>query len=427
MFQSSRPIIIVTGANGGVGFGICQRLLFQLCHTRPSDAQPQSFARKDVDVDPGFLATRECDGLTIILACRNVKRAEAARTKLLQLLDTYIAKLKKLPGYDGHAEAFQKNVVLDTRELDLAVIGSLFKFANGVSQAYPYVSHLICNAGVVSIKSLDWIGCFVQVFTDFIGAITTPNYLKQHVGELSVDGLGWAWQCNVFGHYALYRALEPLLSSPSFIHPARVIWMSSLEASAALYSGIEDWQNKNTEYSYQSSKYQMDILATHLDSLSLAQAQKSSSQTSVVRHVITHPGICSTNVSKDATGPFMDAVKLVFFYIARLLGSENHTIDPFKAAVGAVHLSLAPLALLVFWPALGTSTDPQYVQSSTPVKYGAVADRWGTAKVRLDEVKEWEKNKGDAADLFVKCEKLYQTFKEAEDVTMDTGAGTEDM
>lgn len=65
-----------------------------------------------------------------------MKRAEAARTKLLQLLDTYIAKLKKLPGYDGHAEAFQKNVVLDTRELDLAVIGSLFKFANGVSQAY---------------------------------------------------------------------------------------------------------------------------------------------------------------------------------------------------------------------------------------------------------------------------------------------------
>lgn len=61
------------------------------------------------------------------------------------------------------------------------------------------------------------------------------------------------------------------------------------------------------------------------------------------------------------------------------------------------------------------------------MKYGAVADRWGTAKVRLDEVKEWEKNKGDAADLFVKCEKLYQTFKEAEDVTMDTGAGTEDM
>lgn len=94
--------------------------------------------------------------------------------------------------------------------------------------------------------------------------------------------------------------------------------MSSLEASAALYSGIEDWQNKNTEYSYQSSKYQMDILATHLDSLSLAQAQKSSSQTSVVRHVITHPGICSTNVSKDATGPFMDAVKLIFFYIVRI-------------------------------------------------------------------------------------------------------------
>ena len=121
----------------GVGFGICQRLLFQLCHTNPSDAQPQKFSRQVVDVDPGFqIQSSGCDGLTIIMACRNMKRAEAARAKLLKLLDTYVAKLKNQPGYDGHAEAFQKNVALDTRELDLAIMGSVFKFATGVTQTY---------------------------------------------------------------------------------------------------------------------------------------------------------------------------------------------------------------------------------------------------------------------------------------------------
>jgi 3-keto steroid reductase len=94
--------------------------------------------------------------------------------------------------------------------------------------------------------------------------------------------------------------------------------MSSLEASPAFYSGLEDWQSKMTEYSYQSSKYQMDILAIHLDSLSLAQSQQPSSQTKAIRHMVTHPGICSTNVNKDMVGPFMDTLKLILFYIVRI-------------------------------------------------------------------------------------------------------------
>jgi 3-keto steroid reductase len=98
----------------------------------------------DVDVDPGFqVPPSGCDGLTLIMACRSVKRAEAARTQLLSLLDTYVAKLKKQPGYNGHAEVFQQNVVLDIRELDLAIVGSVFKFATGVSQTY-VISLLFC-------------------------------------------------------------------------------------------------------------------------------------------------------------------------------------------------------------------------------------------------------------------------------------------
>jgi NAD(P)-dependent dehydrogenase (short-subunit alcohol dehydrogenase family) len=48
-------IAIVTGANGGVGFGICQRLL-----------------------------EAEGTSLTLVMACRNPTRAKNAREKLLQ-------------------------------------------------------------------------------------------------------------------------------------------------------------------------------------------------------------------------------------------------------------------------------------------------------------------------------------------------------
>ncbi len=36
-----------------------------------------------------------------------------------------------------------------------------------------------------------------------IYAATYPVFKKQVTGELSEDGLGWIWQCNVFGHYVL--------------------------------------------------------------------------------------------------------------------------------------------------------------------------------------------------------------------------------
>ncbi|KAG6820226.1 hypothetical protein H0H93_003728 [Arthromyces matolae] len=127
----ARPIVVVTGANSidhspsGIGFGVCQRLLFQLCHTAPPDAFPQSFAVKG---DPGQLVAY--DGLTIVMACRSVKRAEAARTQLYECLDTYIHNLGKKPGYDGHANEFRKNVVIDIIPLDLAATATVYEFTS---------------------------------------------------------------------------------------------------------------------------------------------------------------------------------------------------------------------------------------------------------------------------------------------------------
>ena len=79
---------------------------------------------------------------------------------------------------------------------------------------YPYVSHLICNAGVASFAGVDYSVCFKQFFGSPVAAVSTPEYYIQRRGELSVDGLGWVWQCNVFGHYALVRYCLLLIRAP---------------------------------------------------------------------------------------------------------------------------------------------------------------------------------------------------------------------
>ena len=135
---SPRPVIIVTGANtygeihscarvsithnetvrSGVGFGICHRLLSQL------SIKSQ---------DPNELELR-CDGLTLILACRNKQRAEAARAKLCIIADELVRRAKLSPDYDGHAETFRKNLHIAIHTIDLADIQSVFRFADEIAQ-----------------------------------------------------------------------------------------------------------------------------------------------------------------------------------------------------------------------------------------------------------------------------------------------------
>jgi len=64
------------------------------------------------------------------MACRNMKRAEAARTKLLQWLDIHVSELQKLPTYDkDYVRDFRVNFKVQINELDLASVASVLKFA----------------------------------------------------------------------------------------------------------------------------------------------------------------------------------------------------------------------------------------------------------------------------------------------------------
>lgn len=110
-----------------------------------------------------------------------------------------------------------------------------------------------------------------------------------------------------------FRTIQPLLLASNSLLGARVIWMSSLEASPKFYDA-EDWQLKKTEHSYENSKYQIDLIATHLDCLSLQESQLSESKRTI-RHFVAEPGICSTNISHALVNPFTEFCKLMIFYL----------------------------------------------------------------------------------------------------------------
>ncbi|KAG5353630.1 hypothetical protein C0989_004311 [Termitomyces sp. Mn162] len=339
------------------------------------------------------------------MACRSMTRAEAARTNLLGLLDSYINRLQKEPGYDGYAHSFRKNVIIDIVCIDLAMISTVFKFADEVTNKYPYISHLILNAGVASFSRIDWIGAIKQLLTEPVNGVTAPNYYHQHSGELSIDGLGWVWQCNLFSHYVLYRSIQHLLlASPSHLG-SRVVWSSSVEASPNFFDP-EDWQNKKSGHSYECTKYQIDLISTRLDQLAL---QRSASRR--IRHFVAHPGVCSTNVADALIGPVLNFCKVLVFYLVRFLGSPNHTIDPFKAAIAAVHISLAPLAFVTLF-------DKRDGTTPRPAKFGAETNRWGHERVGVMDVKKWTENRAESDVLLNKLEALYQSFKNAEEITL---------
>ncbi|KAI0052591.1 hypothetical protein FA95DRAFT_1553254 [Auriscalpium vulgare] len=417
MAAASRPIVIVTGANNGVGFGICRRLLFQLSQPRPSDANPLFESTTGlVSFDPNSVPASgpeyPCQGLTLIMACRNRQRAETARTELLRLFEEDVKTREKQQGEAAHVEVFRKNLTVTIHSLDLASVHSVFEFSTLVSQNYPYVSHVFCNAGVANFDRISWPLLFRQIVSDLLGALTNPRFNLQKPGILSEDGFGWVWQCNVFGHFILVRALDTLFGTFEKVShaPARVIWTSSLESRADKYDS-EDWQLAKTLFPYEGSKYQMDIIRAELD----RRALRSPSPT--VRHFTFHPGVVSTSIDQVLLGPFLHKVKLLVFYMARFLGSPHHNITLWNGAAAGVHLALVSL---VFIPVLISSSTSQIVKASavgqeiTPVRFNSETDRRGNGRVGVSPVAGWAEHDDESEKLVNRCERLYQSLLTAD-------------
>jgi 3-keto steroid reductase len=116
---ATRPVIVITGANSGVGFGVAQRLLIQLSSPTPPDTLASHPHLTPPDEQPFASPFAAPNGCTLILACRNPIKAHLARAQLLNLLQY----LEDLPG-DAGTPTSVPAAVLDVA-LDAKVNGSI--------------------------------------------------------------------------------------------------------------------------------------------------------------------------------------------------------------------------------------------------------------------------------------------------------------
>lgn len=92
---------------------------------------------------------------------------------------------------------------------------------------------------------------------------------------------------------------------------ARVVWISSHEASPEFYDP-KDWQLVKSEYSYQCSKYQMNMISLHLDREAIRGHLDG---TPAARHLIAYPGVAGTSIASALLGTFKSFCMFVTFYI----------------------------------------------------------------------------------------------------------------
>ncbi|KAM4557689.1 3-keto-steroid reductase/17-beta-hydroxysteroid dehydrogenase 7-like [Fundulus diaphanus] len=262
-------VVIVTGANSGIGLALCERLLSE-------DSQ-----------------------LRLCLACRNMERAEAARATLLT----------------AHGSAR-----VDLLPLDVGSVQSVLSAAEEVKARYSRVDFLYLNAGIMPNPTVDIGAFFKGLFSrNVINMFATAEGLLTQQDQLNSDGLQEVFATNLFGHFLLIRELEPLLCQPG--HTSRLVWTSSSNARRSAFS-IEDIQHRRGKEPYSSSKYASDMLSLALNRHKNEQGLFSS---------VICPGLVMTNLTYGILPSSFWTLIMPIMWLIRIF-TNTFTLTPYNGA-----------------------------------------------------------------------------------------------
>jgi protochlorophyllide reductase len=201
-------LALITGANSGLGLETARALLAR--------------------------------GATVVLACRNRRRAEQARAELL-------------------AAAADGGGAIDLLELDLASLTSVRGAAAGLADRYGRLDLLINNAGLMALPRL-----------------------------LTGDGFEMQLGVNHLGHFALTLALLPLLAGRP---DSRVVTVTS----GAQYFGRIAFDDLQGERRYDRwAAYGQSKLANVMFALELQERLRD--RGTGVLSLAAHPGVARTNL-----------------------------------------------------------------------------------------------------------------------------------
>ncbi|RUS30143.1 hypothetical protein BC938DRAFT_479801 [Jimgerdemannia flammicorona] len=244
-------VAIITGANTGIGFAIAERLL------------------RD-----------HCGKFTVVLACRNLKRAENAREKLSE----------EFPGSD-----------IEIVQADMESVSSVFRACDDIKKRFTRLDLLFCNAGILLNEGLRWGLILRKIFTDIVDLFESDATI-QRKGEMTADGLGKCFECNLFGHYLMLRELEDLLSASD---DGRVVWTSSMTSEKKSFS-LDDFQGIRSDVPYESSKWATDLVSVHVNERLNPRH---------VRSFTTDPGVVASGIGNLAMW-IVQARKVVHYIVS---------------------------------------------------------------------------------------------------------------
>lgn len=396
--------VLVTGANSGLGFAICCRLINEFISSRP---------------------TFEC--LTLIITTRDSSKSDDTVKRLERHLERQSRELDA---------PLKHRISLQPEQVDLTSLRSVQTLATRLLGNLPRLDTIICNAGYGGFTGIDWPIAIKETLTDFFTSLTYPSYKLSTTGETTPaqtgsrdsDGigrksqeheplLGQVFTSNVFGHYLLSHQLIPLLSaSPD---QGRIVFISSIEPLASHFNPA-DIQALASSKAYESSKRLTDIIVltstlsstkpfvqrfltpsptTPSQSISLLDNEPSDSTRDSTpdtppqrisladneyrlptkpepKIYVSHPGICATSIVTLSLIPFY--LRILAFYIARWLGSPWHTVSAYKGACAPVWLALADQEEL-----------EDIEQREGKGKWGSVCDRTGHERVMRTVVEGW--------------------------------------
>ncbi|KAL2823910.1 hypothetical protein BDW59DRAFT_173200 [Aspergillus cavernicola] len=363
--------VLVTGANSGLGYSICCRLVDEFLTSRQNDTR----------------------SLTVVFTTRSTRKGNDT----LQCLQSHLRTSAREPSAAARVTFVPENV-------DLCNLLSVRALSRRLNKNFAKLDAIVLNAGIGGWTGLNWPVAIWGVLTDLVHSVSWPTYKIAPAGLVTDNQttsladkeprLGTIFCANVFGHYMLAHNVMPLLHrSGSPNGPGRVIWVSSLEATAKQLD-INDLQGLRTLGPYESSKALTDVLSLTSNLPSTTPWVKSfystdsdtsdanpTTTSSPPNTYVSHPGICGTGILP--LSPPLFYAMLVAFWLARLLGSPWHTMSTYMGACAPVWLALSTQSVL------DAAETPYQRQGGGRAKWGSSTTISGVNKPASTELEGW--------------------------------------
>ncbi|PLW24920.1 hypothetical protein PCASD_25439 [Puccinia coronata f. sp. avenae] len=331
-----RPIIFITGATGGVGYGICLRLLYQLSQPFQADLSVPYHLQSEHQPDGEKTGNEEEEqehqsiyatpnGLTLLIGCRSESKCRMTQMELEkglrelieaerktdqeELVFSYIhrtsGQVESMSFYEYRSRWLDR-LTIDWVPLDLLCAKSVLDAVSLVNKRYGYITHLLLNAGGGPFVGIDWLKLLKASFRNLLDALTYPDYLIQATqAKETSDGIPETWQLNVLSHYILARESLPLLAKGSKRTScrAKMIWTGSLDGQPHFLDRKDLECFHATIHAYQSTKYQVELVGQAFHDTLLKHGLDHA-----VVSLVAHPGVVAGNMFLPIIGVLMDTL-----------------------------------------------------------------------------------------------------------------------